>query len=114
MLIVLPRFGFASAVECQGYNNISKDRFYYSNYNGYILIFEDYYAWLSLIDRYKDRYRYGYKNGYRYIGIIDNNRRYKDRDRDRVNRDRNRNRNCNCNCDCRKCRKCSKIVAIAK
>ena len=44
MLIVLPRLGFTSAVECQGRNNknISRDRFYYSKYNGYILIFEDY------------------------------------------------------------------------
>ena len=62
VLIVLPRFGLASAVECQGYNKISKDRFYYDNDIGFTLIFERYYAWITLID---------------------NNRRYKDKDKDK-------------------------------
>ena len=60
MLIVLPRLGFTSAVECQGCNNnISRDRFYYDNHNDYNnvyrLIFERYYAWLSLKDKVKRR-----------------------------------------------------------
>ena len=52
LFFVLQRFGFTSAVECQGHNSnsISTDRFYYSNYNEYILIFEDYLAWIFLKD----------------------------------------------------------------
>ena len=69
MLIVLPRLEFTSAVECQGRNNknISNDRFYYSNYNGYILIIEDYYAWISLTRQFawfslKTRSRHKHKD----------------------------------------------------
>ena len=55
LLIVLQQVGLF-LVECQGCNNnISRDKFYYNNYNGYIVIIERYYAWISLKDRDRDR-----------------------------------------------------------
>ena len=74
MLIVLPRLGFTSAVECQGRNNknISRDRFYYSKYNGYILIFEDYNAWISLTRQFA---WFSLKTGSRH--------KHKDKDKDK-------------------------------
>ena len=71
-----------SVSECQGCNNrnsnsISKDRFYYNNYDGYTLIFDKYYAWISLKEKDKDRdSNCGRRRKRR-------KRRNKDRDRDR-------------------------------
>ena len=61
LLFVLRKVGSVSVVECQGCNNsnsnsISRDKFYYDNYNdNYNLIFENYYAWISLKDKDKDK-----------------------------------------------------------
>ena len=89
VLIVLPRLEFVSTVECQGCNNISRDRFYYDSfiYNGYKsynLIYERHYAWISL----KVKHKYKYK--------------YNDKDSRKTNRKTSRKASFNCT----KCRNC--------
>ena len=78
LFCVLLQVGWITAEECQGqgcYSNISRVRFYYDKYNGrnLNLIFERYYAWLSLKDKDKD-------NNYRNCR---NCRNCQDRGRDR-------------------------------
>ena len=69
LLIVLHKVGVKLTVECQGFNDsndsndsntnsISRDIFYYDNYNGYkYKIFEIYFAWISIKNNDKDKDR---------------------------------------------------------